>query len=81
MAVAIVFGGCLLRRADVKRGMELKYPLRSARNRVDRTGLPKEACINLMYLASDGRDSTALACPVGFVIGSVQERSAVSLGV
>ena len=62
------------KRAEVSRGIVDKYPLRIARFHVDITGLPNDACVNLTYLLSDGRDRTALASiPAGHSIGRVQE--------
>ena len=72
IAVATVLDGCLQRSSEVRRGMVDKYPLRTARRRVDCTGLPNDAFVNSTNFLSEGREITALACSSGRWIGNVQ---------
>ena len=65
----------------MRRGNVERYPLRIARKKVDTAGLPNDACVNLTYFLSEGRDMTALAMADGRWMGRVQEESSGDLGV
>ena len=61
IAVATVLDGCLHRSSEVSRGIVDKYPFRTARNKVDCTGLPNDAFVNSTNFLSEGREITAFA--------------------
>ena len=61
IAEASVFGLCLQNRADVSRGSEDRYPLRSARRIVEGAGLPIEAYMKCTNFLSEGKEITAFA--------------------
>ena len=65
----------------MRRGSVERYPLRIARWKVDMAGLPNDACVNLTYFLSEGRDMTALAMADGRWMGKVQDESLRDLGV
>ena len=65
----------------MSRGSVDRYPFRIARRKVDTDGLPNDACVNLTYFLSEGRDMTALARADGRWTGSVQDESSGDLGV
>ncbi len=80
IAEATVLDECLQRISEVSRGMVDKYPLRTARNRVDCTGLPHDAFVNSTNFLSGGKEITAFACSSGRWIGNVQAVASVVLG-
>ena len=73
-------GGYLHTRADVKRGIVERYPLRKADFNVERTGLPSAACINDTYCLSEGREMTLFANATGRQIGRFHYGAVEALG-
>ncbi len=60
IAVATVWDGCLQRSSEViSRDIVDKYPFRTARNKVDYTGLPNDVFVNSTNFLSEGREITA----------------------
>ena len=80
IAEATVLDGCLQRISELSRGMVDKYPLRTARNRVDCTGLPNDEFVNSTNFLSEGKEITAFACSSGRWIGNVHAVASVVLG-
>ena len=81
IAVATVLDGCLQRSSEVSRGIVDKYPFRTARNKVDCTGLPNDAFVNSTNFLSEGREITAFACSIVRWMGNVQAVASVVLGL